>query len=68
MNIKLKQAKTFVFVLFLLLVQYGAGWCLKYVLDDSAEVLAIDYSPDGSMIAVGLIDKKVRIYDAHTYI
>jgi WD40 repeat protein len=66
MNIK--QTKTFVFFLFLLLVQYGAGWCLKYVLDDSDEVTAIDYSPDGSMIAVGLKDKKVRIYDAHTYI
>jgi WD40 repeat protein len=55
------------FLLFLFLfIHYCIGWCLKRVINTSHyNVSAIDYSPDGTKIAIGgMTDSTTQIYDA----
>lgn len=47
-----------------LLVSFVTAWCLKTTISESNKINAVDYSPDGSMIAVGINNKTVRVYDS----
>jgi WD40 repeat protein len=51
----------------LLIIYYSNCWCLKKVFKVNSNVSAIDYSPDGTMIAVGGDDSIVRIFDSTYY-
>lgn len=47
-----------------LLIHFVSAWCLKATLSENDEVRAVDYSPDGSMVALACKNKTIRIYDS----
>lgn len=56
-------------IIFSLFFYNALSWCLRYTLTETSNsISAVDYSPDGSMIALGgMSDGFARIYDAQTY-
>jgi WD40 repeat protein len=59
-------------IFFTLLIENSNGWCLKNIIDtNSSNVTNIDYSPDGTMIAIARMTSfttnNVFIYDTNTY-
>lgn len=47
-----------------LLVSFVTAWCLKTTISENEKINAVDYSPDGSMIALAINNKTVRVYDS----
>lgn len=51
-----------------LLVSFVTAWCLKTTISENDKINAVDYSPDGSMVALGINNKTVRVYDSLSFI
>ena len=47
-------------------VRVGNGWCLKDILSEDNEIVAVDYAPNGAQYAVGLKVNRVIIYNTLT--
>lgn len=55
------------FSIFTILMPFVQGWCLKTQWTALNNARAVDFSFDGSMIAVATDGGQVRVYDAYTY-
>lgn len=52
--------------IFITILKITQQWCLKNTIIESQTVYSVDYSPDGTMIAVAADRNSIKVYDTQT--